>query len=263
MSKPMDRTDRAPIEELLEVMARLRGEGGCPWDLKQTHESLRPYVVEEAFELVEAIDGGRPEEVREELGDLLLQIVFHCQIAREEGRFTFDDVALAIIEKLVRRHPHVFGDARAADEEEALQNWERIKAETEGKTREKRHRGTPILHRALRLQERAVGFGFDWAETSQLVEKLKEEIGEVDQALATGDREQVADEIGDLLFMAVNLARFLEIHPEDALERSMTKFGKRFAEMERMAKDSGRELGDMTLDEMEAMWQEAKKGEKP
>lgn len=258
----MDTKERSPIEELLEVMARLRAEGGCPWDLRQTHESLRPYVVEEAFELVEAIDGGRTEEIREELGDLLLQIVFHCQIAREGGNFSFDDVARSITEKLLRRHPHVFGGATAADEEEALQNWERIKTETEGKTKQKRHRGTPILHRALRLQERAVGFGFDWERTSQLMDKLDEEVSEVRAAISSGNQEEIADEIGDLFFMTVNLARFLQIHPEDALERSLTKFGKRFAEMERKAAEAGRELCDMTIDEMEQLWQEAKRRER-
>ncbi len=255
-------TIKRPIEELLEIMATLRGPEGCPWDKEQTHESLKPYVVEEAYELVEAVDGGENGEIREELGDLLLQIIFHSQIAAETGSFDFDDVIRGINEKLLRRHPHVFGDEKAVDEVEALKNWERIKVETEGKKKTKRHPGTPILHRALRMQEKAVSLGFDWEETSQLFEKLEEEINEVREAVASGDREEVTEEIGDLLFMAVNLSRFLDIHPEDALERSLSKFGKRFRTMEEMAAKGERSLEEMNLAEMEAYWQEAKKDEK-
>ena len=250
------------IRELLQIMSRLRGPKGCPWDKKQTHESLRPYVIEEAFELVDAIDGGDNGEVQEELGDILLQIIFHCQIAQEEERFTFDDVIRTISDKLIRRHPHVFGDENAANEEEALQNWERIKAEQEGKRRTRRHRGTPILHRALRIQEKAVGFGFDWTEPGQLLDKLEEEIGEIRAALTSGDREELTEEVGDLFFMVVNLARFLEIHPEEALELSIGKFGKRFKVMEEKAHQLNRTLNEMDIEEMEKLWEEAKKKEK-
>jgi tetrapyrrole methylase family protein/MazG family protein len=253
---------KKPIDELLDTMAILRGPEGCPWDKEQTHESLKPYAVEEAYELVEAVDGGENGEIREELGDLLLQIIFHSQIAAETGRFDFDDVVRGINEKLLRRHPHVFGDEKAVDEVEALQSWERIKAETEGKKKTKRHPGTPILHRALRMQEKAVSYGFDWEETSQLFEKLEEEIREVREAVAGGDQEQVTEEIGDLLFMAVNLSRFLDIHPEYALERSMSKFGKRFGAMEEMAAKDKRSLDEMNLAEMETYWERAKKNEK-
>lgn len=255
-------TIKRPIDELLEIMATLRGPEGCPWDKEQTHESLKPYVVEEAYELVEAVDGGENGEIREELGDLLLQIIFHSQIAAETGSFDFDDVIRGINEKLLRRHPHVFGDEKAVDEVEALKNWERIKVETEGKKKTKRHPGTPILHRALRMQEKAVSLGFDWEETSQLFEKLEEEINEVREAVASGDREEITEEIGDLLFMAVNLSRFLDIHPEDALERSLRKFGKRFRTMEEMAAKGERSLEEMNLDEMEKYWERAKKNEK-
>jgi tetrapyrrole methylase family protein/MazG family protein len=255
-------TTKRPIEELLEIMATLRGPEGCPWDKEQTHESLKPYVVEEAYELVEAVDGGENGEIREELGDLLLQIIFHSQIASESGRFDFDDVIRGINDKLLRRHPHVFGDEKAVDEMEALKNWERIKVETEGKKKTKRHPGTPILHRALRMQEKAVSFGFDWEETSQLFEKLEEEITEVRQAVASGDHDEITEEVGDLLFMAVNLSRFLDIHPEDALERSLGKFGKRFRTMEEMAAKDERSMEEMDLDEMEGYWERAKKNEK-
>lgn len=253
---------KKPIDELLEIMATLRGPKGCPWDREQTHETLRPYVVEEAYELVEAVDSGENGEIREELGDLLLQIVFHSQIAAEEGNFNFDDVVRGINDKLLRRHPHVFGDEQAADEAAALKNWERIKEETEGKKKTKRHPGTPILHRALRMQEKAVSLGFEWEETSQLFEKLLEEIDEIREAVDRGNRRKIMEEIGDLLFMAVNLSRFLGIHPGDALETSMNKFTQRFRAMEELAGADARSLEEMELDEMERYWQKAKKGER-
>jgi tetrapyrrole methylase family protein/MazG family protein len=253
---------KSPILELLGIMERLRGPGGCPWDRKQDHSSLRPYVIEEAYELVDAINSGEEENIKEELGDLLLQIVFHCQIASEEKRFDFDSVAKGICEKLVRRHPHVFGDESADSDEDALRNWERIKTETEGKRKAKRHFETPILHRALRLQEKAVSFGFDWEETSQLLTKLEEEIAEIRSAVKTGNSEDILEEVGDLFFMAVNLARFLEIHPEDALERSLSKFSKRFRTMEELAGRDGRSLEQMDIDEMEEYWEKAKNREK-
>ena len=254
---------KKPIDELLYIMAMLRGPEGCPWDREQTHESLKPYAVEEAYELVEAVDGGENGEIREELGDLLLQIVFHGQIASEAGTFDFDDIVRGINEKMRRRHPHVFGNEKVDGVEDVLKNWERIKSETEGKKKTKRHRGTPILHRALRLQDKAVSLGFDWEETSQLFDKLEEEINEIREAVVTGDHEEITQEIGDLLFMAVNLSRFLDIHPEDALERSMAKFSQRFGEMEELAAEGGRSLEEMKLEEMEKYWEEAKKLEKP
>lgn len=252
---------KKPLEELLWIMETLRGPKGCPWDREQTHESLRPYVIEEAYELVEAVDGGKSSEIREELGDLLLQIVFHCQIASEERQFVFEDVVKGISEKLIRRHPHVFGGEEAVDAQQALLNWERIKEKTEGKTRVKRHPSTPILHRALRLQEKAVSYGFDWEETQQLFDKLEEEIAEIKDALAHSDKDRVTEEIGDLLFMAVNLSRFLDVHPEYALEQSLTKFGKRFRRMEEMAGKDAKSLADMDLAEMEEYWNKAKKAE--
>jgi tetrapyrrole methylase family protein/MazG family protein len=252
---------KKPLEELLWIMETLRGPKGCPWDREQTHGSLRPYVIEEAYELVEAVEGGKNSEIREELGDLLLQIVFHCQIASEERQFDFDDVVKGISEKLIRRHPHVFGGEEAVDAQHALLNWERIKEETEGKTRVKRHPLTPILHRALRLQEKAVSYGFDWDETQQLFDKLDEEIAEIKDALSHSDKDRVTEEIGDLLFMAVNLSRFLDVHPEDALERSLTKFGKRFRSMEEMAGKDAKSLADLDLAEMEEYWQKAKNQE--
>jgi len=256
------KSEKDPIQELREIMARLRGPEGCPWDRKQDHKTLRPYVIEETYELVEAIDQGSDGEILEELGDLLLQIVFHAQIASEEGRFDFDDVARGISRKLIRRHPHVFGEDRARNVEEALENWERIKVQTEGKKRTNRHPGTPVLHRALRLQEKAVSFGFDWREPEELLSKLLEEIEEIRDAIRSGDRDHTQEEIGDLFFMAVNLSRFLDFNPEAAVERSIQKFGKRFDSMEEMARRDNRRLGEMSIDEMEEYWRKAKREEK-
>jgi len=254
-------TEKKSMDELLTIMATLRGPKGCPWDREQTHESLKPYVVEEAYELVDAVESGLSGEIREELGDLLLQIIFHSQIASETGSFDFDDVVRGISDKLLRRHPHVFGDEKAVDQTEALKNWERIKAETEGKGNTKRHPGTPILHRAFRMQEKAASFGFDWKEATQLFDKLSEEIAEIQEAIAGRDRDQIAEELGDLLFMAVNLSRFLDVHPEDALERSMNKFGRRFRIMEELTAKDDRSLEALDLVEMEAYWEKAKKQE--
>jgi len=260
MSEPDDREGQ--VARLLAIMEKLRSPEGCPWDREQTPASLRPYIIEEAHETVEAITAGDSEEVREELGDLLLQVVFQAQLAREEGRFDFEDVARGICEKLLRRHPHVFGDRRAADADEALRNWERIKAEQEGKTARKRERHMPILHRALRLQEKAAGFGFDWVEPAQLLDKVREETEEVREAMSSGDRGRMREEVGDLLFMVVNLARFVEVHPDEALEGALAKFDRRFAHMESRATEKGRKLGDLSLEEQELLWQEAKRMEK-
>lgn len=250
------------INELQAIIAQLRGVDGCPWDRKQTTTSLVPYIIEEAYELVDAIQGEGSDEILEELGDLLLQIVLQAQIAGETGLFNLDDVVRGITDKLIRRHPHVFGGETAADEEEAILHWERIKTDKEGKDIRKRHHGTPILHRALRLQEQATAYGFDWEEVSQLFEKLDEEIGEIRAALRSGDSKAVTEEVGDLLFMAVNLARFLEIHPEEALEGSIEKFQRRFQVMEKMAREKNRPLEGMNIEEMERFWQTAKSREK-
>ncbi len=258
----MTEKENPAINQLQAIIAQLRGPDGCPWDRKQTPTSLIPYIIEEAYELVDAIQGGASDKILEELGDLLLQIVLQAQIAGETGLFNLNDVARGITDKLIRRHPHVFGGETAADDEEAILHWERIKADKEGKDIRKRHHGTPILHRALRLQEQAVAYGFDWEEVSQLFGKLDEEIGEIRTALRSEDKKAVTEEVGDLLFMAVNLARFLEIHPEEALEGSIEKFQRRFKVMEKMALEKNRPLNGMNIEEMERFWQTAKNREK-
>lgn len=250
------------ISELIDVMKRLRAEGGCPWDREQNHESLKPYLIEEAYEVLDAIDKRDDEALREELGDLLLQIVFHAQIAAEESRFTVEDVARTIVEKLKRRHPHVFGNGRVRDSEEVLRNWEAIK---KGEGKESVLSGVPgglpSLLRARRVQEKARRVGFDWDSIEGVTAKVMEELRELKQASESGDRAKVDEEFGDLLFSLVNFSRFLGVDAEDSLRRTIDKFSARFQRMERTAKARGKQsLESCTLEEMDALWEEAKNG---
>jgi tetrapyrrole methylase family protein/MazG family protein len=250
--------------ELVAVMARLRGPGGCPWDREQTHASLKKYIVEEAYEVLEAIDGGDPSALAEELGDLLLQIVFQARIAEEAGGFAADDVVRAITAKLIRRHPHVFGEGEAATADEVLHNWELIK-KTEGKGRKSLFdgipRSLPALLRAARVQSRAASVGFDWRQAAEVMPKLREEVAEIDQALAAGDPGGAADELGDLIFAVVNLARHLKVDAEDCLNRTNERFMARFAHVERRLAEDGRIASDATLEELDSLWEEAKRRE--
>ncbi len=243
-------------------MEKLRSPEGCPWDRKQTHESLLPYLLEETYEVVDAVKKGNDEELKEELGDLLLQVVFHSQIAKERGAFDIKDVVDAISKKLIHRHPHVFGDREdIKTAEDVNREWERLK-EKEGKKKESFLDGIPesmpALERAYKLQKRAAKVGFDWENFDGIKKKLIEELSEIEAELKRGDREKLEEEVGDLLFMAVNLARFLGIHPEIALRKANEKFERRFHHIEERAKEMGKNLEEMTLDEMEALWQEAK-----
>ena len=243
-------------------MERLRSPNGCPWDREQTHKSLLPYLIEETYEVVDAVERGIDEELKEELGDLLLQVVFHSQIAKERGAFTIEDVVDSIARKLVERHPHVFGgrdDIKSA--EDVSREWEKLK-EKEGKKRESVLDGIPsslpALERAYKLQKRAEKVGFDWRSFEGIKEKLLEELDEIESELKRGNREKLEEEVGDFLFMAVNLSRFLGIHPETALRKANRKFEERFRFMEKKAREMGRSLSDMDIDEMEELWQEAK-----
>lgn len=241
-------------------MQRLLAPGGCPWDREQSLESLRPYVIEEAHEVVDAIDRGSPDDLREELGDLLLQIVFQSELARARGWFGPDDVIDAICTKLIRRHPHVFGGVQVADSAEVVANWESIKAQ------EKRGRGAlegvpvalPGLLRALRMGEKAARVGFDWPDGQGARDKIGEELAELDSALAAGDRDHAEREFGDLLFALVNYARKLGFDPEAALRRTLDRFAVRVASVERAAADSGREIGAMSAAELDVLWEAAK-----
>ncbi|MCU0223082.1 MAG: nucleoside triphosphate pyrophosphohydrolase [Acidobacteria bacterium] len=262
----MDSTDR-----LIAIMARLRGEGGCPWDREQTPRTLRPYVLEEAHEVAEAIDGGDWDELRDELGDLLLQVAFLSRIAEEEGRFRFDDVAAAISDKLERRHPHVFGDAQAKRVEDVWRRWDEIKRAEKAGTAEDGGpdasrlagipRGLPALGRAAAVADKASRAGFDWPEPAGIVDKLAEETAELRAALAAGDRDHAEEELGDLLFAAASLARRLKIDPEGALARATAKFVARFRSVEEGAAADGVRLEDLGPAELDRRWNAAKRAE--
>lgn len=282
------------FEKLVAVQAQLRAPGGCPWDREQTHASLRTYLIEEAYEVLEAMESGDDAKFAEEMGDVLLQVVFHSQIAKEEGRFTVADVIREVHDKMVRRHPHVFGEKRAKDAAEVLKNWEQLKKEERaakggaGKKQESLMDGVskalPATLEGFQFTRRAARIGFDWGNVDGVFEKLKEEAGELQRELAGGGAEaeeqgerakrrdaesaqkngrskgaRVEEEMGDLLFAAVNIARWLEIDPEIALKKANAKFAGRFRAMEARAAGSGRKLADVPREEMERMWEDVKK----
>jgi MazG family protein len=262
----MSSPDAGPrFVELLTMMARLRGEGGCPWDREQTRETLRPFLVEETYEVLDALDAGDPTHIREELGDLLFQVVFHAEIARERGEFSMADLLEALITKMTRRHPHVFGDRPVSSAAEALAQWEAIKgAEKHGASALAGvPRALPALHRAQRVQHKAARVGFDWSDAAGALEKVREELGEVAEALRQGDGPALRDELGDLLFSVVNVARLSSVDPEGALQAAVDRFSRRFASMEKAARDEGRELTGLSLAELEELWTRAKSLERP
>jgi len=248
------------FDELVGVMARLRRKDGCPWDREQSHESLKPYIIEETYEVLDAIDRKDDDELREELGDVLLQIVFHAQIAAEQSRFTMDDVAAAIVEKLKRRHPHVFGNVEVEDSREVLRNWEEIKKE-EGKDSvlDGVPDGLPALLKAQRVQEKVRRVGFDWESIGGTFDKVREEIGELEKAVKDGDQAGIEDEFGDILFSLVNVARFLDINAEESLRQTTKKFSHRFRYIENRIEEKGeRPIEEYSLEELDALWNEAK-----
>jgi MazG family protein len=268
------------FEKLVAVQKRLRAPQGCPWDREQTHATLRPYLIEEAYEVIDALDSGDDAKFAEEMGDLLLQVVFHSEIAREQERFNVADVLREIHDKMVRRHPHVFGDVRARNSAEVLQNWERIKASERlgkdaspvngtSKSQQKPtslldgvSRGLPAMLQGLQLTRKAARAGFDWHDADGIFEKLREEMAEVRHALAEKDSKKAEEELGDLLFAAVNLARFVQVDPEIALKRANTKFQRRFMEMEKAALQNGRTFDGMPREDKESLWDAVKYGEK-
>ena len=259
-----------PLTRLLEIMRALRAENGCPWDRKQTLASLRPFLIEESYELIEAIDRGDYDAVREELGDVLLQVVFQAQVCAEAGRFDFQDVARGIADKLVRRHPHVFGDVKVSGADEVLRNWDAIKRgekQTEESPRAFKSvidglpRALPGLLQADQAQKRAARVGFDWDQPGPALDKIEEEVRELRAAMAAGRAAEVRGELGDLLFSLVNLARHLQVNPEDALRATTAKFIRRFRHVEQQVHASGRPFADFTLGELDAFWNEAKAGE--
>ncbi len=249
------------LKELLTIMERLRGPGGCPWDTEQTTESLVPFVIEEAYEVAGAIDSRNPASIKEELGDLLFQIVFLSHLAAERGEFDIGDVIEGACSKMIRRHPHVFGDKEARTSKEVLSQWEEIK-----KTEKTGQQGylselpeaLPALMRAHKVTEKAARVGFDWENMDQVILKVAEELGEFRQALKDGDAGATEDEFGDLLFALVNLSRFVEVNPEEALRKTIGRFMNRFHYIEKKLEEEGKDLSQTPLEEMERLWNEAK-----
>ena len=253
------------LGELVRTLARLRAPGGCPWDRAQTHASMKGNLIEETYEVVEAIDSGDDAKLKEELGDLLLQVAFHCQMASEEGRFDLSDVAAGICEKLHRRHPHVFGDATAETPDAVLEQWHRLKRHERGQRKsvvDGVPHSLPALLRAFEVQKRVAKVGFDWEHAADVVKKVHEELGEIDEAAASGDAAALAEEVGDLLFSAVNLARAHGVEPEDALRQTVEKFIRRFQRIEARLAEGGRGPEECTLEELDALWNEVKAEER-
>ncbi len=249
----------APIDRLRQIVVWLRGPDGCPWDREQTHESLKPHLLEECYEVLEAIENRDDRELREELGDLLLQVVLHAQFAAEENRFDFDAVAEIIAEKLVRRHPHVFGENRLPDSAAVLRQWDDIKRD-EKKERRSALDGVPLalpaLARAQKIQAKAARVGFDWESVEAVLPKIREELAELEQAPSA---EMKAEELGDLLFAVVNYARKNKLDAEDLLARATSKFARRFAAMEALANDRGQSLASLGTGELDHLWEEVKR----
>lgn len=262
------------IQDLLDIMAKMRADGGCPWDREQTLESLKQYLVEECYEVVDAIESGSVDKHADELGDLLLQVVFQAQIRREQGQFAFEDVVDRICEKLIRRHPHVFGDARVSGTSEVLKNWEAIKAEERKKDAVEGDgksapislvgnipRHMPALHQAHHLQKRLARVGFDWTQVHDVVAKIDEELAEVKDALSSGDAAKIREELGDLLFAVVNLSRFQGLNAEEVLRCAVDKFVKRVQAVEQRVRQTGREMAQCNLEELDAHWNAVKAAE--
>ena len=253
------------IDALIETIHRLRAPGGCPWDREQTHKSILSCLLDETYEFFEAVENADAKGMREELGDLLLQVVLHAEIARETGVFTIDEVAHDINEKLIRRHPHVFGDVEVASSKEVLKNWETIKKG------EKEHRkylvddipdALPALFRAEKMQRRVARVGFDWSDMNPVLDKVEEEFAEFCQAIANNDHDKAEEELGDILFALVNVGRHKNICAEDALRATVKKFARRFRYIEDAFTAQGRDIHKATLQEMDALWEESKKSEK-
>ena len=258
------------FDRLANIMDRLRDPGGCPWDREQTLHTLAPYFLEEAYEVVDAISGGDPAKLCEELGDLLLQIVFVARIARENDWFDVDDVCESISDKMVRRHPHVFGDREVSGSTEVLQNWEQIKRTERAGTDESSvldgvPNSLPALLKAYRMTEKAAAVGFDWRKPADVMVKMHEEMAEIEEELLKGEasaNERVRAEMGDVLFVLANLARHLQVEPETALQGTNATFMRRFKAMEKLAEAKGRDFRDMDLAEQDGLWEEVKEAEK-
>ena len=257
---------KEPFDQLVQVFAALRSENGCPWDREQTHESIKPDLIEETYEVIEAIDASDSTKLREELGDLLGNVMLHAQIARDGGEFDINDIIKILTEKLIRRHPHVFGDEDANDADQVLRNWEQIKRSESGyEDRKSALDGVPDhlpnLQRAQKLQRKAARVGFDWNEVSDVLPKIDEEIAELKASIRENNREEIELEIGDLLFSIVNLCRFLDVRAEEALRKANRKFVRRFKAMENELERRGDSFKDYDLAGLDEIWDKVKKGE--
>lgn len=259
----MEKKEKYTYEDLLRIIGILRSQNGCPWDIKQTHESLLPNLLEETYEVIDAIKKQSRDSLKEELGDLLLQVVFHAQISKEQDEFTIEDVADGICKKLILRHPHIFGDEIAETAEKVLENWEQIKKKEKGYQNQTEVLKSvpevlPALIRAYKVQAKAAHVGFDWTDIKDAMKKVDEELSEFIEAHEKGNKEHIMEEYGDLLFSIVNIARFLKINPEFALTNTIEKFINRFEYVENTAVSRDMRLEDMTLAEMDKLWEEAK-----
>jgi tetrapyrrole methylase family protein/MazG family protein len=255
------------LDDLVEIMAKLRGTQGCPWDKSQTHETLKPFIIEEAYEVIDAIDRNNKQDFVEELGDLLFQIVFHSRLGQERGEFDIGDVIEGVCEKMIRRHPHIFDDVIVDGTDEVLKNWEEIKREekdmkSEAQSMMNLPKTLPALMKAFKVQEKAARVGFDWDDISGALDKVYEELDELKEVYNAGNSDKIREEMGDLLFACVNVARFLEVEPELALNDAVKKFINRFNFVEVTAAKFDKNLQDMSLQEMEILWQQSKKQEK-
>ena len=256
--------DKYNMDDLVAIIKVLRAPGGCPWDREQTHESIKKNFIEETYEVVEAINKQSPDMLREELGDVLLQIVLHTEMESEKGNFTFDDVANDIVQKLVVRHPHVFGEVVANNTAEALNSWDAVKLKTKGQKNQTESmlsvpRELPALMRAQKIQHKAAKIGFDWDDVGGAVDKLYEEIDELKTAMEQGKRLDIEDEFGDVLFSCVNIARFIDVDSEEALTASTDKFMSRFSLVEQMASEQGIDMKSSSIEELDRLWDKAKK----
>jgi tetrapyrrole methylase family protein / MazG family protein len=264
MSGPKRKKHRYSFDQLLKLVQRLRGKGGCPWDREQNLDTLRQYLIEETYEVLDAIDSNDPAGHAEELGDLLLQILLQAEIRRENGDFTFADVADILASKLVRRHPHVFGDVKVSGSKDVVRNWEAIKSGEKKKRKSVLDgipRSFPALHRAQKVQSRAARVGFDWARLSDVIAKVDEEMAETREAISRRKKSRIKEEIGDLLFSIVNLARFQNINAEDCMDAAISRFVRRFQRVEERVENEGRRVKDCTLAELDAHWEAVKKAE--
>ncbi len=251
------------FQDLIELMRKLRSKDGCPWDKEQSHASLKPHLVEETYEVIDAIDSGDPGKIKEELADLFFHIIFHCQIAKEKGEFDIGSVMALCLDKMTRRHPHVFGDASATTPEEVIHQWEQIKKQEKGNEERKfivdglpKH--LPALQKAQKLQKKVAKVGFDWTNIQDVIAKVDEELGEVKEAILESNPENIEGEVGDLLFSIVNLARFLKLDTENVLHKTIYKFVNRFKRVETELAAMGKDIEKCTLEEMDAVWNKVK-----